>query len=506
MNINDHDKRLLRYLFAFCAIWLILLTVIPSVFYTVLPLDTIETIMWSHPFSMGNAKHPPLAAWLAGIFTVVFAHSDFAMYLLSQTMLVIGFVYMYRLGKEFFSTEKAVFSVILLSTIIFYSFDSAKFNVNLPHMALWPMMTFYCCRGVKYDRMSDWILFGVVSALSVLSKFFGFVLLFALFLFIVTGRDTRRFFRRPGPYVAFAAFLLVLAPYIVWLVQNDFLPFTYITDRVSEEKLNPVTNFLTMLGENLYPFAMPLLLLWITMDRPVQSLLKFRLHDLRPSDPVAARLALFVQFTPIAVLTLMAGTGMMIDSMWAYPVYFVTGFFLMAFWKDDISFREFKKLFFTLMALFVLVQVFDVFYWFTKTRNRGHFNARAFAASAQAFYREQTGRDIPLAFGDMWYAGCVMQYLPHHPYAGSFEDPYDEFRFCSILDHDGALGVYLEEEDAIQLADALKLDVNELKKNAERFLFPYKAPYGKEKNRNIFFVVIPPREGSPDGIPAQAQN
>ena len=506
MNTNDHDKRLLHYLFAFIAVWLILLTVIPSVFYTVLPLDTIETIMWSHPFSMGNAKHPPLAAWLAGVFTVVFAHSDFAMYLLSQTMLAIGFVYMYRLGKEFFSTEKAVFSVILLSTIIFYSFDSAKFNVNLPHMALWPMMVFYCCRGVKNDRMADWILFGIVSALSVLSKFFGLVLLFALFLFILTGRDTRKFFRRPGPYVAFAVFLLVLAPYIVWLVQNDFLPFTYITNRVSEEKLNPVINFLTMLGESLYPFAMPLLLLWITMDRPVQSLLKFRMRGLRPSDPVAARLALCVQFTPIAVLTLMAGTGMMIDSMWAYPVYFITGFFLMAFWKDDVSFREFKKLFFTLMALFVLVQVFDIFYWFTKTRIRGHFNARAFAASAQEFYREQTGRDIPLAFGDMWYAGCAMQYLPHHPYAGSFEDPYDEFRFSSILDHEGALGVYLEEEDAAQLADALKLDVNELKTNAKRFLFPYKAPYGKEKNRNVFFVVIPPRDGNPDGVQAQAQN
>ncbi|MBO7088642.1 MAG: glycosyltransferase family 39 protein, partial [Lentisphaeria bacterium] len=136
--MNDHDKRLLRYLITFVSVWLILLTAIPSTLYTVLPLDTIETIMWSHPFSMGNAKHPPLAAWLAGIFTVVFAHTDFAMYLLSQTMLVIGFIYMYRLGKEFFSTEKAVFSVILLSTILFYTFDSAKFNVNLPHMALWP--------------------------------------------------------------------------------------------------------------------------------------------------------------------------------------------------------------------------------------------------------------------------------------------------------------------------------------------------------------------------------
>jgi len=497
MNQDNHDKRLFRYLLAFMAVWLILLTVIPSVFYRVLPLDTIETIMWSHPFSMGNAKHPPLAAWLAGIFTVAFDHADFAMYLLSQVMLVIGFVYLYRLGKEFFSTEKAVFSVILLATILFYTFDSAKFNVNLPHMALWPMMSFYCCRAVKRDCLADWVLFGFVSALSVLSKFFGFALLLGLFLFILTGRDTRKYFRRPGPYAAFAVFLLVLAPYIAWLFQNDFPPFTYIARRVSEEELNPVVNFLVVLGESLYPLAMPLLLLWLTMDHPLRSLLGFRLKDLRPSDPVAGRFAVCVQFTPIALLTLLAGTGMMVDSMWAYPVFFITGFFLMAFWKDNVSLHEFKKLFYVLITLFLLVQVYDVIDCLTKTRSRGHFNGREFAVVAQDFYREQTGRDIPLALGHMWFSGCIMQYLPSHPYAGSADDPYDEVRFRSILDREGALGVILEDKDVKNLSDMLGIDADELRKNAKSFPFSFSALYGKPKERILSFVVIPPRKPSP---------
>ena len=41
MNQDAHDKRLLRYLLVFMAVWLLLLTVIPSVFYRALPLDTI---------------------------------------------------------------------------------------------------------------------------------------------------------------------------------------------------------------------------------------------------------------------------------------------------------------------------------------------------------------------------------------------------------------------------------------------------------------------------------
>jgi len=486
------DKRYFRYLLVFMAVWLILLTAIPTIFYTVLPLDTVETIMWSHPFSMGNAKHPPLAAWLAGLFTVVFAHTDFAMYLLSQLMLVIGFVYMYRLGREFFGMAKSVLSVVLLATILFYSFDSAKFNVNLPHMALWPMMTYYCLRGVKYDRLTDWILFGFVSALSVLSKFFGFALLLSLFVFIVTGRETRKFFRRPGPYLAFAVFLLALTPYLVWLVRNNFPPLMYLSDRVSEEQHGHFLYPLTVLAESLYPIAIPLLLMCVTVDKPFRSLKSLRWRSLRPSDPVAGRLALCVQFVPIALMTALSATGMMIDLMWGFPVYFVTGFFLMAFWKDDISPAEFRKTFWVILAVFVSVQVFDVFYWFCKTRLRGHFCGREFAAQAETFYRERTGRDaIPLAFGEMWYAGCVMQYLPSHPYAGSFEDPYDEVRFRKVLDEEGALGIFLQDKDRQMLSDSLNVDIASL--NPEKFVFRYSAPYGKEKERQVFFVVIPPR-------------
>ena len=157
------------------------------------------------------------------------------------------------------------------------------------------------------------------------------------------------------------------------------------------------------------------------------------------------------------------------------------------------------------MALFVAVQASDVYYWFTKTRSRGHFNAREFAATAQRFYREQTGRDIPLAFGDMWYAGCVMQYLPEHPFAGSFEDPYDEFRFRSILDREGALGVYHRESDVEALAAALDLDVNELKTNSKHFIFDFKAPYGKDKTIDLLLVAIPPRKAASDSARPQAK-
>ena len=97
-----------------------------------------------------------------------------------------------------------------------------------------------------------------------------------------------------------------------------------------------------------------------------------------------------------------------------------------------------------------------------------------------------------------------MQYLPEHPFAGSFEDPYDEFRFRSVLDREGALGVF-HGENAEMLADALRIDVGELRKNAKEFVFCYKAPFGKTKSHSISFAVIPPRKPGPESSQVQNQ-
>ena len=41
----------------------------------------------------------------------------------------------------------------------------------------------------------------------------------------------RRTLRTPGPYLMALAFCVVIAPNAIWLVQSDFLPFQYVTER-----------------------------------------------------------------------------------------------------------------------------------------------------------------------------------------------------------------------------------------------------------------------------------
>ena len=79
--------------------------------------------------------------------------------------------------------------------------------------------------------MTDWLLLGLAVGLSLWAKYFVAVLAIPLALFVLFDRDARKTLATPGPYIAIAAALVTMAPHLVWLVQNDFLPFAYAEHR-----------------------------------------------------------------------------------------------------------------------------------------------------------------------------------------------------------------------------------------------------------------------------------
>jgi hypothetical protein len=52
-------------------------------------------------------------------------------------------------------------------------------------------------------------------------------------LFMLLDPDARKALARPGPWIALATALVVMAPHLVWLVDNDFLPFAYADMRAA---------------------------------------------------------------------------------------------------------------------------------------------------------------------------------------------------------------------------------------------------------------------------------
>lgn len=485
-----NDSRKIHYLYLFSAIWVILLTAIPTLLYKALPLDSVEVTAWANPFELGNAKHPPLGAWLGGIFDRMFFHTDFALYFLSQVLILAGFYYLYKLGREFFGVTKSIIPILLLAFISYYSFGSSTYNVNSPQMLFWPMGVYYFVRAYRGEKMLDWILFGISVGLITLSKYFGLLLPFSLFFFVLTSKETRKLFVKPGPYVAVLFCLLVLLPHIVWLFQNDYLTIKYVAGR-AEEANDPVYwySWIIIAGISLVLVAAPMLALWLSLDHPLKAIGRIRFKRLEPRQPEAFRLTLFLTFVPICLLAGLSMLGATVDVKWSFPIFITAGMFLLSLWKDDITDREFKKIFYISLAIFFLFQVMDVYFYLVKTNRRLHMDMKEVAQQAHEYYTETTGEDrIPIVYGDLWYSTSIGHYLPYHPHAGSLEDAYDSIRFAEEIRKHGGLAAMNTLEDLEDISKDFAVDPDKIK----TINVSYKALFGKKKERVYYLTVIPP--------------
>src|ERR1700724_2510639 len=74
-----------RWLLQFLAVYSATLMVFASFALGAGPLrlDTTEAWAWGKEFQLGYAKHPPMSAWLTGVWFTVLPRSDWAFYLLS---------------------------------------------------------------------------------------------------------------------------------------------------------------------------------------------------------------------------------------------------------------------------------------------------------------------------------------------------------------------------------------------------------------------------------------
>ena len=132
---------------------LVIWTLVPSFSNINLPLDVIEALAWGTNLDWGWDKHPPLSVFFPGLFYQIFSNNDWAYYLLSQIFIVISFIVIFKLAKEFLKNEvRALCAVFLLEGIYFYNFTTPEFNVNVCQIPFWSLTVYYAWQSFKNDN------------------------------------------------------------------------------------------------------------------------------------------------------------------------------------------------------------------------------------------------------------------------------------------------------------------------------------------------------------------
>ena len=150
---------------------------------TILPTDSLEGIYWGSLLDFGTPKHPPLAGWITYFAWLPFKN-DFVIYLLSQLFVIGGFIYVYKLAKNFLDDSKALLSTIILEGCWVYCYITGYYGFNPDVVLLFtlPAITYYFYKCVKTDKFVDWAKLGIFVGLSLLDKYQTGFLLVGMFI------------------------------------------------------------------------------------------------------------------------------------------------------------------------------------------------------------------------------------------------------------------------------------------------------------------------------------
>ncbi|MFZ2197414.1 MAG: glycosyltransferase family 39 protein [Thermodesulfovibrionales bacterium] len=222
--IGNKDFAAAGIFFLYCCLYAVLRLSISST----MEMDESEQFLDGSFLAFGYARQPPFYSWLVYGMAKLFG-------LNIQTIIATKYIIMFFFCFSFYLIARSFWnmrtSLLITGTLLIFPTYSYEFNRDLSHSILVTTMASITCyifvRLLRRGRTSDYLLLGASTGIGFLSKYnFAFFLL-ALLLAALSLSEGRRAFFNKKIFLSFTSFVLIVSPHVIWLYQNDFLPFRH---------------------------------------------------------------------------------------------------------------------------------------------------------------------------------------------------------------------------------------------------------------------------------------
>ena len=409
MALNKKNLRNLFYIFltAHLITWI----AIPSLTNNNLPLDTIEALAWGSNLDWGFNKHPPMSAFAVEIFYQIFGAKDWAYYLLSQICVIVSFFVVFKFAEDIFKNKIfCLLSVLLLEGIYFYNFTTPEFNVNVCLMPFWSLTVLYLWKGIKDNKIMDWLLVGLFAGLGFLSKYLFIYLGLAMDIFIIYMIYKKKFNFNFKSFFSIIPFFIVLLPHLIWLTENNYVTITYGLHRTGAEDvniLNHIKHPLIFLGKQI-GILIPFLLMLLFLNNKFKFKISFKDDKLL--------FLIVINIVPIALVFLTSMImGVKIRTMWMTPFYLFFGVLVIYIFQSQINLNKLKGFATVFVILFIFSPFAYAYVSISKTNKRTDYPGKEIADLVQSRWNKNFSNEISIVVGDEWYGGNLSYHLKSRP-------------------------------------------------------------------------------------------
>lgn len=220
--------------------------------------------------SLSYFDHPPMVSIMAGLFPKILTITSIFTVRLSFILLfTISGIILFKFARSVMDESSALMTLFLFSiTPLFLLAAGTMILPDGPLLFFWIFTIIYYWKILKGDTsLKNWIIAGIFTGLSMLSKYHGVLLGFSLILYILIYQ--RHLLKTPGIYLFGLSAILIFLPVILWNIQHDFISFRFQAGRAVSSSIDLSLFFQGLVGQAGYltPFVFfPMLyVIWLTI-------------------------------------------------------------------------------------------------------------------------------------------------------------------------------------------------------------------------------------------------
>jgi len=339
--------------------WLLTISfVIRACFAAWIELGNDEVYYWTYALypDWSHFDHPPMVGWMIQLFSLnLLFDSELFLRMSSVILMTLNTLLVYFIGNKLKDYRTGFYAALLYTASIYAFIITGIFILpDTPQNFFWLLSLWAFIQAFSSDQARKqhqfMLLAGILTGLAMLSKYTSVFLWFGVVPYVIFYKNN--WLKMWSLYAAMSISLLLLAPVLFWNLHNDFISFSFQSERVGllGSKLRPDLFFTELAGQFIYNNPVNVVLIIIGLYGLFKARISFRYS--------AYKLLLLIAFPLIGIFLFFALFRSTLPH-WTSPAY-VTLIFFAAAWlagKKQIQGDKIPKAIQAALSLLLVVLI-----------------------------------------------------------------------------------------------------------------------------------------------------
>jgi hypothetical protein len=322
--------------------WLLIISfLVRALLAAWIELGNDEVYYWTYALypDWSHFDHPPMVGWMIQLFSLnLLLDSELFLRMSSAVLMTINTLLIYLIGAKLKDSRTGFYAALLYTASIYAFVITGIFILpDTPQNFFWLLSLWSFIQAFTSDSARKqhqfMLLAGIFTGLAMLSKYTSVFLWFGVGLYILFYRQ--KWLKMWSLYITVLISLLLLTPVIYWNLQNDFISFSFQSERVGflGSNFRPDLFFTELAGQFIYNNPINVILIVMGIVGLYRAKKTFHFGE--------SKLLFFIAFPLIAIFLFFALFRATLPH-WTSPAYITLIFFAAAWLSEKQQLTDYK--------------------------------------------------------------------------------------------------------------------------------------------------------------------